>query len=600
MLLRTALLVLLLSFPLCGEREALAQTSDSIHALLRHYPPAETSPPSLKSHCARTFLLDSSFYYRWLAGEGNWSVQQSCLYTYDSQGNLRRLVVRYPSQEGWTEKHMSLYIRDQEGYSLIQLELSFNSETACWDTLYRILKRSSSTGYLLESVSENYEGGEWQAERRNTYSYDGAGHLLSEVYFTRNDTGWLPIHRYLHSWGETLELSSLRQNYDTVTHTWLNRKRTQYAYDEAGHRIFHLLQRWDSTSEEWLNETLIHYEWDAAGRLTLQLYQTWDDGEWEDLVRYLYRYDRSDTTDIVMQLWSGSLWKDQYRYLYAYDDCGNLLSDTGMEREGDGWRYEDRRVYYYSLSPLKPPLEVAIIDSSYISCYGSSDGWAMARARGGTPPYRWLWDNDPPSHDSLATGLEAGRWYHVTVTDQEGHTASDSVWLISPEPVITGNLCGPRDVCLYHHYCYCVKPAQEGYYEWSASGGEILGYPTGPYASVRWTRPGRDTLFVVRYDLNGCRGDTSFLVVETFTTSVREVPVTVEVWPNPATNVLHLTVPENGSFSCRLLSPTGRTLLGRECEHPTVTLELPPLPRGIYFLEIRSQERYIVKKILIH
>ena len=241
------------------------------------------------------------------------------------------------------------------------------------------------------------------------------------------------------------------------------------------------------------------------------------------------------------------------------------------------------------------------MESGNISCHGQSDGWALARATGGTPPYSWLWDNDPPSTDSLATGLTAWRWYHVTVTDAAGNTATDSVMLSEPEPLITGTIYGAQNVCLERKYCYHVSPPQDGYYLWSALGGEILGYPVGPQAAVRWTRPGTDTLAVVFVNRQGCMGDTALLVVSSFTVSIRSSQAeSVTVWPNPATEVLHVSFPGKENFFYSITTLSGQRLLSGRSEDVTETLiSVSSLPPGIYLLELRSREERSVRKIVI-
>ncbi|MCB0397556.1 MAG: T9SS type A sorting domain-containing protein [Flavobacteriales bacterium] len=60
------------------------------------------------------------------------------------------------------------------------------------------------------------------------------------------------------------------------------------------------------------------------------------------------------------------------------------------------------------------------------SCGGCSDGSAAVMANGGVSPYSYLWDDSGSQTTSTATGLTSGT-YHVTVTDANGCTATDSV-----------------------------------------------------------------------------------------------------------------------------------------------------------------------------
>jgi len=64
-----------------------------------------------------------------------------------------------------------------------------------------------------------------------------------------------------------------------------------------------------------------------------------------------------------------------------------------------------------------------------IACTGGA-GTARADAGGGVPPYTFLWSNGQSA--ATATGLPAG-WHQLTLTDGNGCTAVDSIFLSEPE-----------------------------------------------------------------------------------------------------------------------------------------------------------------------
>ncbi|MBI5218023.1 MAG: gliding motility-associated C-terminal domain-containing protein [Bacteroidia bacterium] len=71
-----------------------------------------------------------------------------------------------------------------------------------------------------------------------------------------------------------------------------------------------------------------------------------------------------------------------------------------------------------------------------ITCHGMANGTAMVTTNGGTPPYTYHWDNNPPGTGQTATGLGPNFWYHVTVTDNNGCIGKDSVFLTDPPLMI--------------------------------------------------------------------------------------------------------------------------------------------------------------------
>jgi len=115
-------------------------------------------------------------------------------------------------------------------------------------------------------------------------------------------------------------------------------------------------------------------------------------------------------------------------------------------------------------------------DSSDISCNGLSDGIAIVTPSGGTPGYSYLWDNDPPDTDSTATGLFANIYYHVTITDLNGCTKTDSIILIEPDSLLS-SITNTSDALCYGDSSGSATVTPSGgtplyYYLWS--GGQNI------------------------------------------------------------------------------------------------------------------------------
>jgi hypothetical protein len=150
------------------------------------------------------------------------------------------------------------------------------------------------------------------------------------------------------------------------------------------------------------------------------------------------------------------------------------------------------------------PLNGSITDSSNISCDGWNDGTATVSATGGVPPYKYLWDDDAASTTATVTGLAAGMWYHVTVTDQILQSFTDSVILEEPDPINVSKDYSTK-IC---------KNAEDGYIHLSTSGGT-------PSYSFNWTT-GETSLeinnivpckyHVTITDANGCILEDSTLI----------------------------------------------------------------------------------------
>ena|GEM_PF-2113998 len=78
-------------------------------------------------------------------------------------------------------------------------------------------------------------------------------------------------------------------------------------------------------------------------------------------------------------------------------------------------------------------LTVTIFGSIDADCFGATNGEATAMGNGGISPYSYLWDDPGLQNTDLATNLPAGTW-NVTVTDDNGCTATGSVTIGQPSP----------------------------------------------------------------------------------------------------------------------------------------------------------------------
>ncbi|MBI4647678.1 MAG: T9SS type A sorting domain-containing protein [Bacteroidia bacterium] len=92
-----------------------------------------------------------------------------------------------------------------------------------------------------------------------------------------------------------------------------------------------------------------------------------------------------------------------------------------------------------SVQITAPPLLMAIIMATNVTCYSGNDGSATVAASGGTPPYTYLW-NTGASTDALQ-GVSAGIYY-FTITDAHGCNLAENISVSEPaqlEAIITSS-----------------------------------------------------------------------------------------------------------------------------------------------------------------
>jgi len=158
-------------------------------------------------------------------------------------------------------------------------------------------------------------------------------------------------------------------------------------------------------------------------------------------------------------------------------------------------------------------LGVNIINETKTKCPKSSNCDAEARAipTGGTVPYSYHWTGNENVQQAMT--LCAG-WNFVTVTDNKGCTAIDSVEIEVPDTIIT---TGYGDTMICINSVAAIVAASSGgtppfSYIWHK--GKLNG-PVVSISSADAVTPSvTTTYFVESYDGNGCFGDTSKVEVK--------------------------------------------------------------------------------------
>lgn len=85
----------------------------------------------------------------------------------------------------------------------------------------------------------------------------------------------------------------------------------------------------------------------------------------------------------------------------------------------------------------EPPVLVIATSSVPATCQACTDGSATATVGGGTPSYTYLWQPGGQT-TATATNLAEGS-YTVTVTDAQGCSISDTVFVNAPTGIVTSN-----------------------------------------------------------------------------------------------------------------------------------------------------------------
>jgi hypothetical protein len=97
-----------------------------------------------------------------------------------------------------------------------------------------------------------------------------------------------------------------------------------------------------------------------------------------------------------------------------------------------------------NITVTQPTPVSATLTSVNVSCAGGNNGSATAVGGGGTPGFTYLWSNG--SAGPQINNLVAGN-YTVTVTDNNGCTATNSIAVLQPSP-LGGQTFSTNETCV--------------------------------------------------------------------------------------------------------------------------------------------------------
>ncbi len=123
----------------------------------------------------------------------------------------------------------------------------------------------------------------------------------------------------------------------------------------------------------------------------------------------------------------------------------------------------------------EPPPIALVFDATPPSCFDTADGQVIASAVGGNQPYSWSWNGGPFQGSPILSNLGGG-WVYLSVRDNQGCIASDSVWLPTPDTLLialqpdTVSCAGADDGQLSVQFVQGYQYADTYSYSWNAPG----------------------------------------------------------------------------------------------------------------------------------
>ena len=133
-----------------------------------------------------------------------------------------------------------------------------------------------------------------------------------------------------------------------------------------------------------------------------------------------------------------------------------------------------------------------------------------------------------------------------------------------------------------------------------ANGGQFnfigtynLSAGKGNYIMIKGDDAGQTVADAVKFEYNGSMKSASFI------TSVKDEKVELNLYPNPANDVLNIEVPTSGLHQIRIITPDGRFVLQEQFHGETLRLNVEGLNQGLYIIKVKTGDNVKVNLVMI-
>jgi predicted RNase H-like HicB family nuclease len=213
--------------------------------------------------------------------------------------------------------------------------------------------------------------------------------------------------------------------------------------------------------------------------------------------------------------------------------------------------------------------------------------------------FSYLWSS---GGNSQQITVNAAGNYTVSVTDMNGCSGLSNPFTVH-NIVSTSTITGLSNVMQNTVGNYVVTLNATSTYNWGVTGG-ILQTGLGTNSvDVLWNISGQGNIYAIETDANGCVGDTVSLAITIFqSTDINENQTTnISIYPNPFTKSTLISITNiTSNYQLTLYDITGQKVLEQEdVNKNTYKLERGTLSKGMYFLEIKTEEDKWIRRVVI-
>lgn len=317
--------------------------SDNETMVLYPYNKTVYSEPVVSGHNMQQSFR-SVVDYSWNQSEGVWVNRSKTRNSFDGFGNL---VLQVDSV--WTLNNTAQYewILSQKIESLVDVAGNITETTSMgWEynmyngtnTLIRKDKQVfvyNANYEVTERISQKWDfsGEKWLNINKNAFVYDGAGNIISELYY---------------------------ESYIPESQTWVASRKFEYVYNSKGEQTSYAYYNWINETNSWRLGTKTEYEENEKGEVILDSYTSWNDFLKKEVINFKEQKVYDNNENLVMELnINSNVYFDGTQYYlsvngdkqeYIYDANNRLTSQVWSEYMNDVFVQKEKIDYEYNVT----------------------------------------------------------------------------------------------------------------------------------------------------------------------------------------------------------------------------------------------------------
>jgi hypothetical protein len=481
-----------------------------------------------------------------------------------------------------------------DDYILVQdYRMLWNSSDSAW-------KHTRNVTYEYNEFLNPVEEFESWTDGRGPYGktdcdYDANQNLYEERGYRYNDYEWINDTKNQYDYDDNNNLiQKVRKVWDEEL--FVNESKDIYAYDADNKKIWSMMYYWQD--DDWSESQEFDYQYDADGYLYRILTEVSTENGWLKFQKIEYVYDTSNLLySIEASKWdtaTNSWFHPHSNQLYTYDLDDNriIFKMQGWNTYYESWYNQYKTTYYYQLADYETNENKRThINKAIEDLQTTEDDLVI----------------DPVRDDKTLTGIEVllDSIFHTSVGDME----------------ITLSHNGVSESIVYHaggdgDNFITTRLSDQGADTLDHGIAPFYGIykPENPLSAFLETEPsGTWTLSI--YD--GVAGNTGTLqswglnLIYASDASAVDDNIDKEtdlvLFPNPAISVVSLhacpygsTVFSRQSAVVEIYDLNGRKLIEKQIPagNETIEIDVSKLATGVYFCQVKLNDKRITKKLI--